>query len=195
MIQNLKNRYFLMRHGESQANKQQLIISDPAIGCKLYGLTVKGREQAKESIAKSGLSKNTVIVSSDFTRARETAKVAQDVLRCGEIILRPGLRERFFGKLEGRSSEEYRNVWAHDDVDSLNTPFGAESPRYLAHRLCRVVSDLETLYEGELILLVSHGDPLRFLQLRIADRDLTEHMKIRHFAPAEIRPLEKLPTD
>ena len=181
-----------MRHGESQANKQRLIISDPATGCKLYGLTAKGREQAKESVAKSGLSKHTIIVSSDFARARETARIAQDTLRSPEIVLRQGLRERFFGKLEGRPTDEYGKVWAHDDVDSLNTPFGAESPRYLAHRLCKVVSDLEDQHEGAFILLVSHGDPLRFLQLRMANRDLTEHGKIRHFAPAEIRPLEKL---
>jgi probable phosphoglycerate mutase len=136
----MKNRYFLMRHGESQANKQRLIISDPATGCKLYGLTAKGREQAKESVAKSGLSKHTIIVSSDFARARETARIAQDTLRSPEIVLRQGLRERFFGKLEGRPTDEYGKVWAHDDVDSLHTPFGAESPRYLAHRMCKVVS-------------------------------------------------------
>jgi broad specificity phosphatase PhoE len=188
----MKNRYFLMRHGESEANRQRRIISDPTIGCKLYGLTPNGREQAKESAAKSGLSKSTIVVSSDFTRARETAKIVQDTLRCGEVILRPGLRERFFGKLEGCSSEDYAKVWAHDDKDSLNTPFGAESPRYLVHRLIRVVDDLETQYQGLFVLLVSHGDPLRFLQLRMAGRELTEHMKVRHFAPAEIRPLEEL---
>ena len=107
-------------------------------------------------------------------------------------MLRKGLRERFFGKLEAGSSENYAKVWAHDDSDTINTPFGVESPRYLVHRLSRVVNDLEAQHQGVFVLLVSHGDPLRFLQVSMAGRNLTEHMKVRHFAPAEIRPLEDL---
>ena len=35
-----------MRHGQSEANAQGIIVSDPKIGCFRYGLTALGREQA-----------------------------------------------------------------------------------------------------------------------------------------------------
>lgn len=184
------NHYFLMRHGESQANRQDLIISDPKTGCGLYGLTEKGRTQARTAALESGLPRYTIIVSSDFTRAKETAQIVKETLKCkDEVALKPGLRERFFGKLEGRSSVDYKRVWEADSKDPHHTPFGAESPRHLAYRLRRVIDGLEKQYEGATILLVSHGDPLRFLQLEMAGRDLTEHMEIKHFLPAEIRAL------
>ena len=171
------NHYFLMRHGESQANRQDLIISDPKTGCSLYGLTEKGRTQARTAALESGLPRYTVIVSSDFTRAKETAQIVKETMKCkDDVALKPGLRERYFGKLEGRSSVEYKRVWEADSKDPHHTPFGAESPRHLAYRLRRVIDGLEQ-------------HPLRFLQLEMAGRDLTEHMEIKHFLPAEIRAL------
>ena len=40
------NTYLIMRHGQSEANAQGIIVSDPKIGCFRYGLTALGREQA-----------------------------------------------------------------------------------------------------------------------------------------------------
>jgi hypothetical protein len=41
----LRNRYFVVRHGESEANVAGLISSDPAISTKIHGLTHRGFEQ------------------------------------------------------------------------------------------------------------------------------------------------------
>ena len=35
--------------GESEANLQGIISSDPAIGCTIHGLTISGRVQARRS--------------------------------------------------------------------------------------------------------------------------------------------------
>ena len=40
---NLKNRYFGLRHGESEANKLGVISSNPAVGTVSHGLTQLGR--------------------------------------------------------------------------------------------------------------------------------------------------------
>ena len=189
----MNNRYFLMRHGESEANKNDLIISDPKTGCQRYGLTERGKEQARESAEQSKLGKETLIFASDFTRARETAEIAREVLGCEQISHLPGLRERFFGELEGDSGDQYKDVWALDSADPHNTVFGVESPLKLVERLNEVIDRLEREHSGETILLVSHGDPLRFLQVAQAKRPLTEHLQIEHFTPAEIRPLDLLP--
>jgi broad specificity phosphatase PhoE len=189
----MTNRYYLMRHGESQANKANLIVSEPEVGCKLYGLTPVGRQQAKESAEKSGLGSDTVIISSDFLRAKETAKVVRETLGCRKLLFEEGLRERYFGELEGDSGQRYRELWARDNVDPVHTSFGAESPKQLAARLRKTMERLEEQFKDSTLLLVSHGDTLRFLQLTMAERPLTEHLEIAVFEKAEIRALETLP--
>ena len=190
---NLKNRYFLMRHGESEANVANLIVSDPVLGRGKYGLTERGRAQARYSAERSGLDSRTVIVASDFLRARQTAEIAQSVLWISRYCLEPGLRERGFGELNGEQSERYKEVWKLDSLSPENSVFGAESPSRLASRLHQTLERLEMRYSEETVLLVSHGDTLRFLQLVAAELPLTEHMSLEHFSPAEIRALEVRP--
>ena len=189
----MNNTYFLMRHGESEANVSHLIISDPKVGCEFYGLTERGREQTRASVKGSQLSKYTKIICSDFLRTVETANIVQETLRCEAPTLESGLRERFFGKFEGSSGHFYTEIWAHDKIDSIHTPHGAESPKHLAYRAKRTLARLDEKYNSEVILLISHGDTLRFLQLAMAERLLTEHLEIALFKPAEIRALNDLP--
>jgi broad specificity phosphatase PhoE len=189
----MRNRYYLMRHGESLANVADKIISLPANGLSGYGLSELGRQQASQSALASGLPADTVLVASDFLRTVQTAEVASQSLRCRPARLHPGLREREFGELEGCRGDDYRKVWVQDEVDPTHTMFGAESALALAERLTRVVQELEQEFHGRDVLLVSHGDPLRFLQLHANGRPLTEHLQVRLFAPAEIRALGDLP--
>ena len=44
-----KNHYLMVRHGESTANVQGLVVTDPAVGCAQYGLTEKGKYQAQQA--------------------------------------------------------------------------------------------------------------------------------------------------
>lgn len=67
----LKNYYFIVRHGESEANVAGIISSDPAVACTSHGLTETGREQAINAAANvSELvgARSLVILSSDFKR-------------------------------------------------------------------------------------------------------------------------------
>ncbi len=189
----MRNRYYLMRHGESEANLADIIISDPATGCVAYGLTSLGREQARDSALASGLDSHTLIICSDFLRTRQTAQVVQETLACEEPILDKGLRERGFGRLEGKGGPGYRDVWNQDNLDSSQSVHGAETPLDLAARLTKAMDRFEQRYDGKTILLISHGDSLRYLQLAMAKRALTEHLKIKLFGKAEIRRLEDLP--
>lgn len=189
----LHNRYFLMRHAESTANARNLIISDPEKGIPSYGLTSVGREQANRAARLSRLASDTLIVCSDFKRTQETAKIAERVLKAPPVELNQGLRERYFGELEGDSGERYLDVWAFDETDPKHTQFGVESAQALALRLGQTLQGLEERYQQKTILLVSHGDTLRFLQLVANGLPLTDHLKIERFRPAEIRALDELP--
>ena len=188
----VNNSYFLMRHGESEANRAGLIISDPATGCRRYGLTELGREQAAASSRQSELGPHTLVICSDFLRAKETAEVAAQTLGASVLRTEVGLRERFFGELEGQSGERYKEVWRQDSLNPDNTIYNCEAPAHLAGRLGATMARLEEEFSARTILLVSHGDTLRFLQLAMARRPLTEHMEVALFKPAEIRALESL---
>ena len=99
--QKLRNRYFILRHGESEANKADVISSNPNIATKIHGLTEQGKEQAKNAapalfnilrqqkeIISHGIESfetnfepiTIKIISSDFTRAIETAEKFRDSL-------------------------------------------------------------------------------------------------------------------
>lgn len=182
-----------MRHGQSTANVENLIISLPKNGLDAYGLSELGQSQATQSASSCGLPPDTLIVSSDFQRARETALAASSALKGQWIRFDPLLRERTFGELEGATGDRYPEVWAEDEKSSATAPFGAEPTQELVARLARLIVKLESEYREREILLVSHGDPLRFLQLWAVGRPLTEHLQVKLFQPAEIRALTHLP--
>jgi|EP00908_Phaeocystis_cordata_P017056 broad specificity phosphatase PhoE len=75
----LKNRYFALRHGQSESNLEGVISSDPAVGTTRHGLTAEGRLQARRAATKlldvvGRENMGTLaFVSSDFTRAWQTA--------------------------------------------------------------------------------------------------------------------------
>jgi broad specificity phosphatase PhoE len=184
----VKNRYFLMRHGESLANLADKIISAPENGCSDYGLSALGREQARANARASGLNSETRVLCSDFLRTRQTAEIAAEVLGCQPPRMDPRLRERFFGPFEGTSAANYGPVWRQDE---LGQPCeGVETPQDLTSRLSELIEELESRQSGQCYLLVSHGDPLRFLQLWALGRPTTAHQSLPHFDPAEIRALD-----
>ena len=79
-----RNTYWCVRHGQSTANVENIISSNPAIGSTKHELTALGKEQAHVAGADlwANLSElevpleDVVVYSSNFTRARETAAAA-----------------------------------------------------------------------------------------------------------------------
>lgn len=183
------NRYYLMRHGESLANLAHLIVSLPESGKENFGLTELGKSQAQGAALKSGLDSSVLVVTSDFLRTRETAAIVCKALGALDAQAHQGLRERGFGELEGTSSDGYSLVWEKDSQDVEHQEYGVESCSKLARRMLKVVYELDEAYRDRDILLVSHGDPLRFLQLAVSNRPLSEHLRLAMFEPAEMRKL------
>ncbi|MDN6400286.1 MAG: histidine phosphatase family protein, partial [Brachybacterium sp.] len=92
---------WVLRHGESTANVEGLIVSVPGPRALAeVGLTPRGREQARQAgrgAIDQGLGADTLVISSDFARARQTAEEFAGVLGAREPRLDPRLRERCFG--------------------------------------------------------------------------------------------------
>ena len=193
-LTSLKNHYFALRHGESMANVEGLIVSTPENGVPKYGLSDEGRAQVKRSVTQAKtnneIDENTRIVSSDFKRAHESAKIAKKLLASAHLIkLDAKLRERDFGDFELMDNTHYQTVWDNDAIDSSHTIDNAESADAVMQRATAVVLSLEEQYSGETFLLVAHGDTLQILQAAFKKHPASKQREMVHLETAEIRAL------
>jgi len=199
-INNLRNRYVAVRHGESEANVAHLISSNPERGIEFHGLSSNGRVQVAENtklFRENNLSNNSyIIISSDFRRARETAEIlalnlSNSINNQLNIQLDKRLRERFFGIYDNTSDENYNIIWKNDEENlQKNLNDQVESVESVRERTTALIKELDEKYENQLIFLVSHGDSLQILQTafeRIPNANQQRYLK--HLERAEFRPL------
>ena len=197
-VDRLTNTFSIMRHGQSKANVAGIIVScieNDRRGD--YGLSELGRKQALESARACELPRDTVIWSSDFSRARQTAEILRAHLDVPEVGLAEALRERCFGEWEGSATENYARVWAADETDAAHARGGVEPVAAVLDRMTAFVVDLDRRYSGRDIVLVSHGDTLQILQAAFLRMSPTRHRSLPGLETAEIRRLrlQDSPTD
>lgn len=194
LTKKLRNRYFIIRHGESEANVAGILLSHPKDGIIGFGLSKKGKKQVKDSIRKNKknklLNSDVIIYSSDFLRARETAEIARKLLGIKKINFHKKLRERYFGKLDKTALTNITEAWKHDEINPNHKNKGIESPNNVLKRTLAVINQLEKKYNDKKILLVSHGDVLQILHTYFLKKPVSQHRKISHLETAEIRELK-----
>ena len=188
-VDRLANTFRGMRHGQSKANEAGVIVStiESDRGGD-YGLSELGLRQASAAADACGLPADTVICSSDFARARQTAEIVRARLGAGEVIVTPALRERSFGDLEGTPAAGYAKVWAADEAGAAPVG-GVEPAAAVLDRVTALVAGLDRRYAGRGILLVSHGDPLQILEAGFLRLDPSRHRRVPPLSTAEIREL------
>jgi glucosyl-3-phosphoglycerate phosphatase len=192
-VDRLANRFSVMRHAQSKANEAGVIVSRVENDRRGdYGLTEHGRQQALAAAQGCGLPGDTIIYSSDFARARETAQVMRGYLGAPEVILAAALRERCFGDWEGSATDNYARVWAADEADPGHADGDVEPAAAVLDRATAFIVQLERRHRGRDILLVSHGDTLQILQAGFSGVDPSRHRSLPHLATAEIRQLRLL---
>jgi broad specificity phosphatase PhoE len=189
-IDRLANTFSIMRHGQSRANVAGVIVSNIETDRQGdYGLSELGRVQALETALGCGLPTDTLICSSDFARARQTAEIVRAHLGAPEVTLAEALRERNFGVWEGSATANYARVWAADETDADQVGSGVEPVAAVLDRTTALIVDLERRYSGRHILLVSHGDTLQILQAGFLRLSPTRHRRLPALRTAEIRQL------
>lgn len=179
----LRNRYFGLRHGQSQANEQGLIVSSPGVGVRNFGLTQAGKDAVEACQLPSG---EKQIYSSDFLRTRETAGIVADSLGLS-VELSVLLRERYFGDWDLQSSENYDRVWDEDLRDPTHTEWKVESVQSVADRMSKFIRRCEGNHQASAIVLVSHGDPLQILECLFRQIPMSRHRELPSLEPAELR--------
>ncbi|KAJ1449131.1 histidine phosphatase superfamily [Pelagophyceae sp. CCMP2097] len=203
----LRNTYFAVRHGQSTANVANIISSNPILGSNAHELTPLGKVQALEAgeslwqaLEPFGFGlENVALYSSNFTRARETKELVACALErrwqaCTGLFdappLRSGvlgaLRERDFGKLDGKNTGAYDVVWPRDLQDAFDETDGVESVASVCARLSKMVEMLEKRHDGDAIALVAHADVIQIFQLWFGHADVRTFSSYR-FKNGEVR--------
>lgn len=77
-------------------------------------------------------------------------------------------------------------------MNPRHTDANVESAADVAKRAASFIIDLENVYSGKNILLVSHGDLLQILQTYFENRSPTDHRNINHFMVAEVRKMNNV---
>jgi len=188
------NTYYIMRHGESEANVAGLVTSDPEQCISDYGLTQRGINIATDNLklakSRSWIDSKTIIYCSDFKRTIETAELAQQILGCGAIHRATELRERSFGTYNGKAISFYIDIWPKGEQEKAEqNQNGVESSEVILSRLTKFVMSLESQYRHQRLLLVSHGDPLQVLQAYAQGLDQDQSRSLEYIQPGEIREL------
>ncbi|MFZ2886293.1 MAG: class I tRNA ligase family protein [Minisyncoccia bacterium] len=156
------NTYFLMRHGETTANVENIISSD--INADIH-LTEKGEEQVRK--AAQGFSKGSFdyILTSPFKRTRQTAEILAKELSIPseKILIEQQLHEIEMGDLSGIKHAEWHKLYPENVERFSRAPKGGETHTEVRQRMGKFLLDLETKYAEKRILIVSHGTPLLLL--------------------------------
>jgi len=206
-IRSLRQDYYALRHGQSLANVEGIIMSDPTKACTNYGLSEKGKQQAtaaaddvRTTFVAHGY-EGLVILTSDLLRAKETAVTVFDGTRDlptheDRIIIETRLRERWFGEWDGTSDENYHKVWKDDEFDSSHTLKRVESVNEVMERTTKCILEwddhLASKYEEKrcMVILVAHGDVLQILQTAFEKMDGRLHRTLQHLETAQLRQLK-----
>jgi broad specificity phosphatase PhoE len=180
----MKNRYYLLRHGESLRNTKKVASSWPET--IKYPLTKKGRDQAKKAAKLLKRKKIDYIFTSDLLRTKETAGIVAKELGLKPVIDKR-LREVNVGILNNRPIDDIGEFWNTDKKLSSAKYFTArfkiappkgENYTQLKERMSDFIKDKEKRYKGKIILIVSHQRPITFLEKVVYKYSFKDLIKI-----------------
>lgn len=93
---------YIVRHGQTEGNIKQIFGLAPE-----FSLTDHGKQQVKKLSKKLSLIHFDYIFSSDLLRAKQTAEILAKG-RNIPIATREALRERSYGRLNGKTAKEIK---------------------------------------------------------------------------------------
>ncbi len=164
-------RIIAIRHGETAWNVDTRIqghLDIPLNDTGLWQAQQVGQALAGEPVA--------AVYTSDLQRARVTAQAVADSTGA-PLVLEPGLRERSFGQLQGRTFAEIETQLPEEarrwrQRDPHFEPEGGESLIVFRERITRITDQLVQRHPGELVALVAHGGVLDVLYRAATGQEL-----------------------
>lgn len=154
------NTFYVVRHGEAEQNKTRVLNSNPQ---ENYHLTKEGMEQVKQAaqkLARMVQAQNTMIFSSQFPRATETAEIFSETLGV-QATVDNRLREHELGVFNGKNQDSYVRSFADLEERFYKKIEGGESFEEMQERVIEFINYLNRKYSGKQIVIVTHGDVIR----------------------------------
>jgi len=152
------NRYFIMRHGGSEMNERNIVSFKYQADDHL---TEKGRNQVLSSMELLKNNKIDLIISSPFTRTKETAEIVREKLDLStEIILDSRIQEISPGEFDGKDWNEYHRTMYEQGPGwfDRSMPDG-EALADVNKRIGEFIYETESKYKDKNILIITHGGP------------------------------------
>ena len=156
----LKNRYFILRHGDTVWSDK---IVYPSPDSSAVYLNRKGEQKIKKAARELDKGKIDKIYSSDFYRAKQSAEIVAKELGL-RIKFDRRLRDTNLGIYHGRPKKEFYADFPDAEKRFYKRPKNGESWNDVRRRLRKFLKDSEAENSGKNILLVGHGDPLWLLE-------------------------------
>jgi broad specificity phosphatase PhoE len=173
---------YMVRHGETDHNINGIIQGQ--IDTELNAQGVEQATQAGKRLAPINFD---AVFASDLLRAKRTAEiiVAEKQLAVNTTQL---LRERHYGKYEGKSVLAYREEnkellvelekMAKEQRREYKFDAEYESDNQVAGRLLTFLREVAITYAGKTVLMVSHGGAMRILLEHLGFKTTEEMTKI-----------------
>ena len=156
--------FLLIRHGESEANRNSVFA-----GHYNANLEPRGVEQANSTARYiAGNYKVDKIYASDLNRAYDTACALSELIGI-EIIPDENLREISAGKWEGVKFTDIHNMYPDEYELWLNhigksTCVDGESVAHLGKRVYDTLTKIAEENDGKTIAVATHATPIRAMQ-------------------------------
>ncbi len=153
------NKYFVMRHGESENN---VLGINNCLPDKQYGLTERGRNMVKEMVnSASDKEKPDIIFCSPLLRTKETALLVAEGFGIPKENVQEDARLIEFqsGVFNERPYDDLHKFYETKLDHFTKTPPGGENFGDLYRRVAEFLYETESRFQNKKILIVSHGDP------------------------------------
>lgn len=186
-----RNKFYLMRHGESEHNITKTLSSDPN---NPHHLTKNGKETVMKAAQKLESPKIDYIFASDFIRTKETADIVANVIGIDKekIIYDKRLREMNFGDLNNNPTSDSWKIFENNEQRYSNKYPGGENFLNIRKRVGEFIYEIDKKYQGKNILIISHEITLWLLfaiinnwtkegslKERIGDKEFVENASIK----------------
>ncbi len=180
------NTFLLIRHGEARANVEGWWASGKETKEYTSRLTEKGKEEVAH-LAKKLVQENVdIIVSSPYTRTKQTAELLSRELGVKRVIVDERIKEREAGIYAHKAISEFYGFFSQKDIDPvMDAPEGAESLHDVRVRVTEFYKEMQRKYPDKTIAVVSHGDTLRMFRAVMEHLSMEEMIKKekKHFIP------------
>ena len=188
-----KNNYYLVRHTECISNVKKISSYSWE---KDDFLTENGIKQAKKLADQLKKYKIDLVFCSPFRRTKETLEIINKKLKINQknIFFDKQLVENNFGIADNKHYDEFHKLFSSEEkyFETL-VPFG-ENYANVKKRVSDFLSEIESKYSNKNILVISHGFPLRMIELvakNLTKKECIIHLRDSHFVQREeIRPLK-----